>query len=180
MSDEPTPTEATQPPADAAPPTAETPADAPVEAPVEDAVEQPQAEPQAPPPPTTGVFLGTGRRKTAVARVRLTPGDGKILINKRELNQYFNEPHEREAVTNPLSATDTLKHWNVTANVRGGGHSGQADAVLLGVARALLQANKEYEPKLREAGYLTRDSRRVERKKYGRAKARKRFQFSKR
>jgi small subunit ribosomal protein S9 len=133
-----------------------------------------------PPPPSAGLFWGTGRRKTAVARVRLTPGEGKISINGREVDAYFREPQERNAVRDALLATNTIKHFNVWASVSGGGHSGQAGAVLLGVARALLRADQRYEAVLRERGFLTRDSREVERKKYGRRKARRRFQFSKR
>ena len=139
----------------------------------EEALEAPQA-------PTTGLFWGTGRRKSAVARVRLIPGEGKVLINKREVDDYFREPQERLAVCEPLIATDTEKVFNVFVNVKGGGHSGQAGAIRLGVARALLKANARYEPPLREKAYLTRDARVVERKKYGQRKARRRFQFSKR
>lgn len=135
---------------------------------------------ELPPPPKSGIFWGTGRRKSAVARVRLTPGDGKLLINGRELDAYFHEPEERSAVTDPLTTTNTTKHFNVHVSVSGGGHAGQAGAVKLGVARALLKADQRYESALRGKGYLTRDSREVERKKYGRRKARRRFQFSKR
>jgi small subunit ribosomal protein S9 len=133
-----------------------------------------------PPPPATGTFIGVGRRKTAVARVRLTAGSGKIMINGREMEKYFNEPQERRDVLNPLDATNSTKLLNVTVRVVGGGHSGQAGAVLLGISRALVKAEVRYEPVLRDRGYLTRDSREVERKKYGRRKARRRFQFSKR
>ena len=132
------------------------------------------------PPPAGSVFWGTGRRKTAVARVRLVPGDGTIKINKRDLNAYFNEPQELAAVSAPLETTKTARHFNVLVNVNGGGHTGQAGAILLGVARALIKADHRHEAALRDAGYLTRDSREVERKKYGRRKARRRFQFSKR
>jgi len=131
-------------------------------------------------PPASGEAWGTGRRKSAVARVRLVPGQGKILINKRPVDEYFHEPQERAAVREPLLATKTDSLFDVMVNVVGGGHTGQAGAVRLGVARALLKANSRHEPLLREHGYLTRDARVVERKKYGQRKARRRFQFSKR
>ncbi|MBI5866347.1 MAG: 30S ribosomal protein S9 [Planctomycetes bacterium] len=133
-----------------------------------------------PPPPSSGTFVSTGRRKSSVARVRLTPGNGSISINGRELNDYFKVITERDAVTAPLSATKTTGMVNLAITVMGGGRHGQADAVRLGVSRALVKAEKRYEPPLRDRGYLTRDSREVERKKYGRRKARRRFQFSKR
>ncbi|RMF76004.1 MAG: 30S ribosomal protein S9 [Planctomycetota bacterium] len=137
-------------------------------------------EARAPQAPTSGVYLGTGRRKSAIARVRIMPGDGKILINGRELPNYFPNIDEQLAVTAPLIATKTEKNFEVRVNVHGGGHRGQSDAIRLGVARALVQADSGFEPTLRDKGYLTRDSRVVERKKYGRRKARRRFQFSKR
>ena len=139
-----------------------------------------EAQPGYPPPPSEGLFRGTGRRKSAVARVRLIPGEGAIKINKRAVDDYFTELQEQTAVSEPLIATNTAGHWNVLVSVHGGGHSGQAGAIRLGVARALVKADRRYEPALRKAGYLTRDSRRVERKKYGLRKARRRFQFSKR
>ena len=135
---------------------------------------------EVPPPPTSGLYWGTGRRKSAVARVRLVPGAGKILINKREVEDYFTQPQERLAVRESLLATKTEKAFDVFVNVSGGGHAGQAGAVRLGIARALVKANAGYEPALREKNYLTRDARVVERKKYGQRKARRRFQFSKR
>ncbi len=135
---------------------------------------------EAPAAPSSGVFWGTGRRKSAVARVRLIPGEGKVLINKRTVEGYFNEPQERLAVRESLMATNTEGSFDVFVNVRGGGHTGQADAIRLGIARALVKANSRYEAALREKGYLTRDARVVERKKYGQRKARRRFQFSKR
>jgi len=143
---------------------------------------QPQTEegPEVPLPPASGVFWGTGRRKSAVARVRLIPGEGKILINNRAVDDYFNEPQERLAVHESLIATNTQSSFDVFVNIRGGGHNGQASAIRLGIARALVKANDRYEPPLREKGYLTRDARVVERKKYGQRKARRRFQFSKR
>ncbi len=127
-----------------------------------------------------GTFIGTGRRKSSVARVRITLGDGQFIINNRPVEQYFTELQDRNDATAPLQITGTLGRWNVRAIVRGGGHTGQAGAVRLGVARALVEADRQHEPALRDAGYLTRDSRRVERKKYGQRKARRRFQFSKR
>lgn len=135
---------------------------------------------ELPPAPTSGTFIGVGRRKSAVARVRLTPGSGKIMINGRAHDTYFHEAQELAAVTNPLDATNTLKSFDVNVLAQGGGHAGQAGAVLLGISRALIKADKRYEGVLRDRGYLTRDSREVERKKYGRRKARRRFQFSKR
>jgi small subunit ribosomal protein S9 len=139
-----------------------------------------QTDDALPSPPASGIFWGTGRRKSAVARVRLVPGEGKILVNDRDVDRYFCEPQERNAAKDALLATNTTKHFNVFVSVKGGGHSGQAGAVLLGMARALVKADARYEPVLRDRGYLTRDSREVERKKYGRRKARRRFQFSKR
>ena len=123
---------------------------------------------------------GTGRRKRAVARVRIRPGDGKFQINKRELDKYFLLEKDRQAVRTPLEVTDTLKDLDVFVNVFGGGISGQAGAVVLGLARALLKSNPDFQPKLREQHLLRRDPRKVERKKYGQRGARRRFQFSKR
>lgn len=130
--------------------------------------------------PPAGIYRGTGRRKSSIARVRLIAGGGKILVNRRDLDQYFTEPQDRAAVTAPLQAAGKLGMWDVLVHVHGGGHTGQAGAVKLGVARALVAADASVEPTLRDGQYLTRDSRRVERKKYGRRKARRRFQFSKR
>ena len=123
---------------------------------------------------------GTGRRKTAVARVRVCPGEGKFLINEREVKDFFRIDRDRAAAVKPLEVTDTKKQYDVHVNVCGGGITGQSGAVMLGLARALVKANAEYEPKLREFQLLTRDPRRVERKKYGQRGARRRFQFSKR
>jgi small subunit ribosomal protein S9 len=125
-------------------------------------------------------FLGTGRRKTAVARVRLLPGSGKITVNGRPLENYFLVESQRGLVLQPLARTDTATKYDVQVNVRGGGISGQAEAVRHGIARALLQADATMRPVLKAAGYLTRDARMKERKKYGQPGARKRFQFSKR
>jgi small subunit ribosomal protein S9 len=130
--------------------------------------------------PKKHYFWGTGRRKTSVARVRIRAGTGKFEINKRPLEKYFTEDKDRADALAPLKATDTLSKVDVFVNVTGGGFTGQAGAVMLGVARALKTANTEYEAALRAGGYLTRDSRMVERKKYGRAGARRSFQFSKR
>lgn len=144
------------------------------------AVEPAPIEQAAPKPPSSGLFWGTGRRKRAIARVRVMPGEGKIMINNREVDKYFHEPQEQNAVRAPLLATQTEKLLDVHVSVAGGGHAGQAGAIRLGIARAILKADTRYEPPLREKGYLTRDARVVERKKPGQAKARKRFQFSKR
>jgi len=127
-----------------------------------------------------GFVWGVGRRKTSVARVRIRPGEGKLLINDRELNAYFAREQDRNAVLAPLKAVGGEKTFDVFVNVRGGGPTGQAGAALLGIARALKSYDESFLQILREGGYLTRDSRMVERKKPGRAGARKRFQFSKR
>ena len=123
---------------------------------------------------------GLGRRKTSVARVRIAKGEGNITINKRPVGEYFTEEEDRKAVHAPLVATDTDGQYDVWANVKGGGTTGQAGAVLLGVARALVEADAELEQTLRGGGYLTRDARMVERKKYGQRGARRRYQYSKR
>ena len=123
---------------------------------------------------------GTGRRKTAIARVRIKPGTGKFMVNDREVSKFFCVERDREAVHNPLKVTDTIKSVDVFVNVRGGGITGQAGAVSLGLSRALVEYNPEFELKLRAENLMTRDARKVERKKYGRSGARRRFQFSKR
>ena len=125
-------------------------------------------------------FLGTGRRKTSVARVRLAAGSGKITVNGRAFETYFPTDVLRSQVTLPLSVTDTTSKFDVRVNVVGGGPSGQAGAVRHGIARALLEADVNYRPTLKTNGLLTRDPRMKERKKYGQPGARKRFQFSKR
>ena len=125
-------------------------------------------------------FMGTGRRKSSVARVRLAPGTGKLTINERTLEHYITVPELRTQAVEPLTATQTTGKYDVTISVSGGGLSGQAGAIRLGIARALLKAAGELKPALREKGFLTRDSRMKERKKYGQPGARKRFQFSKR
>lgn len=123
---------------------------------------------------------GTGRRKTAVARVRLRTGSGKFLIGKREAKDYLMDVQHRTDVLGPLKATNTLGKYDIFVNVRGGGQTGQTGAIIMGVARALIKADSSLEPVLRDGKFLTRDSRKVERKKPGRPGARKRFQFSKR
>ena len=121
-----------------------------------------------------------GRRKTSVARVHLMPGTGQVTVNDRKLEEYFPLESLRTNILKPLLATETLGKYNVSANVEGGGSTGQAGAVCLGIARALTTADEGYRSVHRKAGLLTRDPRMVERKKYGQKKARKRFQFSKR
>lgn len=126
-------------------------------------------------------FLGTGRRKSSIARVRLTDGTGKITVNGKDINEYFGEETLRVIVKQPLTVTNTESKYDVVAKVVGGGFSGQAGAVRHGIARALNEANRdEYRPILKSNGLLTRDSRMKERKKYGLKKARKAPQFSKR
>ena len=122
----------------------------------------------------------TGRRKEAVTRVFLSKGDGKIFINGKDYKTYFPLIYLQNQVEAPLKTVDSSDKFGVTVNAKGGGVKGQAEAVKLGIARALLQVNPDYRPALKEAGLLTRDSRAVERKKPGKKKARKSFQFSKR
>ena len=128
----------------------------------------------------TVFFDAIGRRKEAVARVRLVPGEGKVTVNKMPLLDFFKRETLKMIIEQPLELTETLGKYDITANVNGGGLSGQAGAVRLGIARALLKIDEEYRPKLKQAGFLTRDPRMKERKKYGQPGARKRFQFSKR
>ena len=125
-------------------------------------------------------YLGTGRRKLAVARVFLRPGSGKILINRRDMREYFPAEVHRVAVQQPLLVTETAGKFDIMITAHGGGLTGQAGAARMGIARALLNFNAELRPALKKAGYLTRDPRKHERKKYGRPGARKRFQYSKR
>ena len=127
----------------------------------------------------TVVYMGTGRRKEAVARVRLIPGTGKVIVNGRDAKEYFGRQQLVDNAIAPLVLTETTDHFDVYANMAGGGITGQAGALRLGIARALLDAG-DYRAELKKAGFLTRDSRAVERKKYGLKKARKRPQFSKR
>ena len=126
------------------------------------------------------VFLGTGRRKSSVARVRLVEGTGKITINGKDIDEYLGLETLKVIVKQPLVATNTLSKYDVIVKVTGGGFTGQAGAIRHGIARALLEANAEYRPTLKSNGYLTRDPRMKERKKYGLKKARRAPQFSKR
>jgi small subunit ribosomal protein S9 len=128
----------------------------------------------------TQEFLGTGRRKTSVARVRLAAGAGKITVNGRAFETYFPTDALRGVVTGPLFRTDMTNKFDVNVNVKGGGPTGQAGAVRHGIARALLEVDANLRPVLKAEGFLTRDPRMKERKKYGQPGARKRFQFSKR
>ena len=125
-------------------------------------------------------FYGTGRRKKSIARVRLLPGSGAIKINKRDIDDYFGLGTLKLIVNQPFGATDTVGKFDIFCSVTGGGMSGQAGAIRLGVARALLQSNEEYKLLLKKAGFLTRDPRMKERKKYGLKAARRAPQFSKR
>ncbi|MDY6826417.1 MAG: 30S ribosomal protein S9 [Bacillota bacterium] len=125
-------------------------------------------------------YLGTGRRKKSVARVRLLPGSGHIVINGKEMDRYFGLETLKLIVRQPLVVTETESRFDIIAKVEGGGFSGQAGAIRHGIARALLQADGEYRPVLKKSGYLTRDPRMTERKKYGLKKARRAPQFSKR
>jgi small subunit ribosomal protein S9 len=125
-------------------------------------------------------YYGTGRRKKSVARVRLLPGSGNITVNKRSLDEYFDYETLRVVVREPLSLTENLEKYDVIVTVKGGGFTGQAGAIRHGLSRALLKADEELRPTLKSAGFLTRDSRMVERKKYGLKKARRAPQFSKR
>ena len=135
----------------------------------------------APPlPENTHYIWGTGRRKAAIARVRIRPGTGNITINKREMTEYFTTERDRQSVVSPLKVAGMLKSYDIWANVGGGGFTGQAGAVMLGLARALARHIPEIEHDLRSKGLLTRDSRMKERKKPGQPGARKSFQFSKR
>lgn len=125
-------------------------------------------------------YYGTGRRKTAVARVYLRPGTGNVVVNKRSFDNYFPNRVLKMIIRQPLAITETVDKLDIFVNVAGGGPSGQAGAIRHGISRALLEFNPELRPRLKSAGFLTRDAREVERKKYGRPKARRRFQFSKR
>jgi small subunit ribosomal protein S9 len=125
-------------------------------------------------------YLGTGRRKSSVARVILTPGDGKMQINKKSIDDYFGYETLRMLVKSPLALTDALSRYDVSVNVQGGGFTGQAGAIRHGIARALTKSEPELRGALKKAGFLTRDSRMKERKKYGLKAARRAPQFSKR
>lgn len=126
------------------------------------------------------VTWGTGKRKSSVARVRLMPGDGAVVINQRTLEEYFGRETSRMIVHQPFDITETKGQYRVEVNVRGGGVAAQAVAIRHGITRALLEVNPDLRSTLKKAGFITRDSREVERKKYGRHKARKRPQYSKR
>lgn len=125
-------------------------------------------------------YLGTGRRKTSIARVRLIPGNGKVTINNRDIEEYFDYETLRVIAKEPLVITETLDKFDVIVKVEGGGFTGQAGAIRHGIARALIESDETLRPILKKAGYLTRDSRMKERKKYGLKKARRSPQFSKR
>jgi len=124
--------------------------------------------------------INVGRRKNAIARVYLTPGSGKVIVNGREFENYFPDGFDRQTVLSPLVSVEMTDRFDVHANVNGGGHAGQAGAVRHGIARALVEIDETLKSALRRGGHMTRDPRMVERKKYGQKKARKRFQFSKR
>ena len=123
-------------------------------------------------------YYGTGRRKSSVARVYMAPGTGKITINKRDIDDYFGLETLKVVVRQPLEATETAGKYDITVNVRGGGYTGQAGAIRHGISRALLKADDEFRPVLKKAGFLTRDPRMKERKKYGLKAARRAPQFS--
>lgn len=125
-------------------------------------------------------YYATGRRKTSVARVWLTPGEGNVTINKRSIDDYLKRETAKMIIRQPLELTETLGKFDIYVNVRGGGISGQAGAIKHGISRALLVVNPDFRPLLKKSGFLTRDSRVKERKKYGQPGARKRFQYSKR
>lgn len=125
-------------------------------------------------------YYATGRRKTSVARVWLTPGEGNVVINKRSIDDYLKRETAKMIIRQPLELTETLGKFDIYVNVRGGGISGQAGAIKHGISRALLAVNPDFRPLLKKSGFLTRDSRVKERKKYGQPGARKRFQYSKR
>jgi len=144
----------------------------------------PAEETKVVPKPTSeskgGYWWGTGRRKSSVARVRIKPGSGKLLVNKKQLDDYFKREQDRNAVMAPLKAVRAEKLFDVFINVKGGGTTGQSGASLLGIARALKNYDNSFVQPLRDGGHLTRDPRMVERKKPGQSGARRRFQFSKR
>ncbi len=131
-------------------------------------------------PPDGHWWWGTGRRKAAVARVRIRPGKGAVNVNKKDLKVFFTEERDHQDILNVLEKTNTKSTVDVFVNVHGGGYTGQAGAIVLGLGRALMKFDPSLEPILRDQNFLTRDPRKVERKKYGQPKARKRFQFSKR
>lgn len=126
------------------------------------------------------VIIGTGRRKTAIARIRMKRGEGRILVNQREYKAFFATEKDRQRVVAPLLATGTAAQFDVFVRVNGGGTTGQSGAIMMGIARALKKFDPNFDDKLRAEGFLTRDARMKERKKYGRRGARRSFQFSKR
>jgi small subunit ribosomal protein S9 len=128
----------------------------------------------------TDQYYGTGKRKSSTARVFMVPGSGQIFVNKRDLSDYFCNETQRTIIRYPLTITENLGKFDIKATVQGGGTTGQAGAIRLGITKALIEFNSELRPRLKRAGLLTRDSRIKERKKYGQKGARKRFQFSKR
>ena len=130
--------------------------------------------------PDKNAFYATGRRKCAVARVWLSPGSGAVLINRRDIDHYFGRATSKMILRQPLELTETIGRYDVFVNVCGGGLSGQADAIQHGITRALMKINPSFRPALKRAGYITRDPRIKERKKYGQRGARARYQFSKR
>ena len=153
------------------------------EAPAEAPEPEPEPEPLpaiAPLPEGKHYIWGTGRRKKSIARVRIRPGTGKFLVNKRDAAAYFNHERDRQAIAAPLRVARMVNRWDIWVNVKGGGYTGQAGAVVLGLARALSKAMPDVEGSLRDQGFMTRDARMSERKKPGQPGARKRFQFSKR
>jgi small subunit ribosomal protein S9 len=151
-----------------------------VEAAEQAPAEQPKVAPKATGESKGGYWWGTGRRKSSVARVRIKPGSGKLVVNKKQLDDYFKRQQDRNAVMAPLKAVKAEKLFDVFINVRGGGTTGQSGASLLGIARALKNYDDSFVQALRDSGHLTRDPRMVERKKPGQRGARRRFQFSKR
>ena len=126
------------------------------------------------------VISSIGRRKTSVARIYLTPGNGEIMINDRSIKEYFPSEILQTIVSQPLNTVNEVDAYDISVNVDGGGPKGQAEAVRLAISRALVEVNAEHRPPLKKEGFLTRDPRMVERKKHGRRKARRKFQFSKR
>jgi small subunit ribosomal protein S9 len=160
--------------------------DGPIEVGLGIAAKSPRPKAEAKPekkvgPDKGGFYWGTGRRKSSVARVRIKPGgSGKIIVNKKELEEYFRRRQDQSAVVSPLKTVDAEKSFDIFINVKGGGTTGQAGAALLGIARALKKYDDGMVQALRDGGHLTRDPRMVERKKPGQSGARRRFQFSKR
>lgn len=140
----------------------------------------PSTAAEGPSAPKSGFWWGIGRRKSSVARVRIRPGKGDIKVNQKDAKEYFKLIKDQNAVYSPLKTIKAMDSFDIFVNVNGGGTTGQSGAIMLGIARALKNYNPAFLRDLRDNGYLTRDSREVERKKYGRAGARKRFQFSKR